>query len=931
MANKLCQALASYRGVSLDDELQAVPLPPKEGVLGLRPIDLLNISEPCISSLLDQLDLEPRAVQVAHPWPDGGLFEDELWAPLALSTCGHLLSMGLSPSELYGWLEGLRSTAEVLLQRNVDWRWPDAADVPLVNVPSGMWECVPAEWLFSPGELMELPPGIGTVADLGGITESTLISGVESVPEFLAQLGVIAYLAARLEKLESMSSVAPAKSSECDISYAEYVRFVLAEGVSKADDSIWVEALLLRSGLISGEELTLQEIAERAGVTRERIRQVEARAVERANLHLIMNLLSPLRLAIGRIVRKHGGSCDRDVAAAEALSLFGWDDANIIGAGALMSCLPEVRSVDGNQLLLRELPCDRCAALEAGLLSAMTDEHAARLDEASGSVRGECTALDALCPWLAGMSTERLVGLLDDAQVGGRMYRIRDGWVLDSEHDGRGVTTKSGQILRVLRTAARAMHAGEVYDQLCQEAGDVGWTKRNVYATLERSPDAVSWDTGSFIHVERMPFPYSLLREIEDWLAERLEGVDGLPMMSVAAAATTFHARLLEAGVDAELALYSLLRISADPRLVYPRYAKVYLASEFDGRIPLTTAIEEYVRDAGEPVQLTELRSYICDAMGFKDFQFQIALADTPGLLRYDRHKVIHYDLTAVDPAAKMRILDRARTLLEAEGSIAARRLYEATEVDCVLNHIATPQLLHSLVGRWGESGVAAGRYPTIYTGEDQEHDELTEMVVEYLRTKAAPCAMQELEEVFVETRGYRTGTVWAVGQRDEIYRYLRGGVVHSDAIGWDAGKQAALEMAASDLLSARHAAGAFYAKVTDLIESPALPALKGQIVWTEQLLSDLLGRSGRFHVLGNARNAFVAADNSERMASFGDLVALIVEREFGGGAGLDSLERWLLHEKLILKSLTAGMLQDTERLEIRGLEVSVARLMQDA
>ncbi|MCE5190941.1 MAG: hypothetical protein LLG08_04160, partial [Actinomycetia bacterium] len=470
----------------------------------------------------------------------------------------------------------------------------------------------------------------------------------------------------------------------------------------------------------------------------------------------------------------------------------------------------------------------------------------------------------------------------------------------------------------------RVMHSREVFDQLCQEAGDATWSERNVYATLERSPDAISWDTGSFIHVEDMPFPYGLIREIEDWLAERLEGPDALPMMSTAAAANVFHDRLLEAGVNAELALYSLLRISADARLVYPRYAKVYSAATFEGRIPLTMVIEDFVRDAGQPVESAELRTYVCDEMGFKEFQFQIALGETPGLLRYDRRRIIHVDLISVDPAARERILDRARALLEAEDSVAAGRLFEETQVDCLLNHIPTPQLLHSLIGQWDEPGVSAGRYPTINTGDGSAADDVTEMVLEYVREKSAPCAMRELEEIFVEARGYRAGTVWAVAQRAEVHRYLRGTVVHSQAIGWDQDKQNGLEGAATALLNARRAAGIYYAKISDLVESAELPPLAGGVIWTEQLLSDLLGRSGHFYVLGNARNAFVSTDNPEHVTSFGDLVALIVQREFGGGAGLDSLGQRLQRDQLVLKNLTVGMLEDTERLEVNGLEAVV-------
>lgn len=932
MANKLCELLASNGGEQVDIELNTLPALPREGLLGLRAVDLIDLSRPDTERLLDLLDSEPHHLCARSLWPVGELFEDEPWTSLALSTFSYLLSVGLSPAELKEWLEAFAIEAERQLPAPARWLNPPLETGQLVGVLPGIWGRVPIDWLVAPDGAAELPGDAQVLADLATATERSLADHAATIPDLISMLAAIAAVRTKLDALGVWSCPVSPESFNNPLSYADYIRRTIAEGISEEPDSLRVEVLLLRSGLASGTKMTLAEIGDSYGLTRARIGQVENKGLSRLKPERVMSALNPLRLAAKRVIKEQGGSCERDSAAREIAVAFGWfDEASAAGIARLLTCIPEVRVLEGGDVALVDLQCDRCTALEQGVRGAMTNEHAALLVHVSEHVQTTCSELRASCSWLSGMSASRLAGLLASSNVGGLKYRVRDEWVLSPDHDGSRTDTKAARVLRVLRTSGRVMHSREVYDHLCLEAGDSAWSERNVYATLERSPDAVSWDTGSFIHVEDMPFPYGLIREIEDWLAERLDGPDALPMMSAAAAANVFHDRLLEAGVDAELALYSLLRISADARLVYPRYAKVYAAANFEGRVPLTIVIEEYVRDAGQPVEIAELRSYVCDAMGFKEFQFQIALGDTPGLLHYDRRKLIHFDLISVDPAAKARIIDRARALLGTEESVAAGRLFEATQVDCVLNHISTPQLLHSLIDRWEEPGVAAGRYPTIYTGEGHAADDVTEMVLEYVREKCAPCAMRELEETFVDARGYRAGTVWAVAQREEVHRYLRGTVVHSQALAWDQDKQAALERAATALLEARRAAGVYYAKITDLVESEGLPSLASGVVWTEQLLSDLLGRSGHFYVLGNARNAFVSTDNAEHVTSFGDLVAHIVQREFGGGAGLDSLGRRLQRDQLVLKNLTVGMLQDAERLEVKGLEVVVTGLVRSA
>lgn len=925
MANKLCELLASDGGGPLGNKPGTLSALSSEGLLGLRAVDLLDLSPPEADRLLECLDRELHHLRVRRVWPHGALFEDEPWVPLAFSTCNYLLSAGLSPGGLGEWLEAFASEAREHLHVAVAWRDPElSADQLIGNLP-GIWGRVPIEWLITPEDAAVLPGDAQVLADLTTATERSLAERTATIPELVSALAALAVTRARLDDLGVWDCPILPESVDNPLSYADYMRLAVAEGVSEELDSLRVEVLLMRSGLVSGKQLTLAEIGDSVGLTRARIGQVEAKALRRLNPGIAMRALGPLRLAAARVITERGGSADQDSASSEIAAVFGWlDEGAASGIGRLLTCIPEVKLLEAGHVALADLPCERCAALERGVSAAMTSEHAAPLEHVSGEIQAACAGMKLPCPWLTGMSPSRVAGLLVCSKVGGLTYRIRDGWVLSPGHDGSRANTRAAQVLRVLRASGRAMHSREVYNQLCMEAGDSTWSERNVYATLERSPDAISWDTGSFIHVDHMPFPYGLIREIEDWLAERLEGPDALPMMSAAAAASEYRDRLLEAGVDAELGLYSLLRISADARLMYPRYAKVYAAATFEGRIPLTMAIEDYVRDAGQPVETAELRDYVCSAMGFKEFQFQIALGETPGLLRYDRRRIIHLDLVSVDPAAKARILDRARALLEVEEGVAAGRLFEVTQVDCLLSHIPTPQLLHSLIAQWGEPGVSAGRYPTIHTGDGRAADDMTEMVLEYVREKAAPCAMRELEEIFVDARGYRAGTVWAVAQRAEVHRYLRGTIVHSDAIGWDHSKQEVLEGVAIGLLNTRRAAGIYYAKVSDLVESAELPPLAGGVIWTEQLLSDLLGRSGRFHVLGNARNAFVRTDNPEHVTSFGDLVALIVQREFGGGAGLDSLGQRLQRDQLVLRSLTVGMLEDTERLEVKGLEIVV-------
>jgi len=91
--------------------------------------------------------------------------------------------------------------------------------------------------------------------------------------------------------------------------------------------------------------------------------------------------------------------------------------------------------------------------------------------------------------------------------------------------------------------------------------------------------------------------------------------------------------------------------------------------------------------------------------------------------------------------------------------------------------------------------------------------------------------------------------------------------------------------------------------------------------------LGGLLEKRGRFRILGNARNAFVAVPNGEGIEHFEDLVAGILASRFQGAAKLHALEEMLRGRQIILKSLTPSMLRDGSKVCIRGTAVVLTEL----
>jgi len=76
----------------------------------------------------------------------------------------------------------------------------------------------------------------------------------------------------------------------------------------------------------------------------------------------------------------------------------------------------------------------------------------------------------------------------------------------------------------ILRNAGRPMHFTEVHvevnkDRLAQKQ----LSERNIYSYIERSPDLLLWDRGTYIHRDHVSIPLSLIREIEDNIICRLQ------------------------------------------------------------------------------------------------------------------------------------------------------------------------------------------------------------------------------------------------------------------------------------------------------------------------------------------------------------------------------------------------------------------------
>ncbi|RIE15820.1 hypothetical protein SMC1_09390 [Candidatus Cryosericum septentrionale] len=679
---------------------------------------------------------------------------------------------------------------------------------------------------------------------------------------------------------------------------------------------------LYRLGLLTGRRETHRAIGELLGVTGARVDQIEKRSLRGFDSAAFLETLLPFRVTVVNCLLANGGALGaHDLAEGIAVSMQLGEAPPETAVLGLAEIIPECEmATNSDVVIFAGLPCLGCGVvgrvldeIEHGQMAVPLQEAAALVEAGCEGSRGDHCLVDNVSPLVIMAAAAREENLA-----------LRRAWVIPNAAGPFRPDSLAYRADEVLRREARPMHFNKVHAVLGQE-GYRSDSARNVHACLDRSSNAVLWDRGTYVHKDHMPFPYALLRDVEDWIRDCLAGPDGLPMMSVHGVFEHFRSACEAQSVPSESALYSLLRMSADAELRYPRYPRIFSSRGYDAPVPLSVAIGEYVRAAGQPVSSKELKALVVGRMGFKEFQLGQALAwGIPSTLRTAHSALVHEDYVDVDPGALDKCVRHAAGLLRDDSQVSIKRVFDDLKVDCVLGGIDSPELLFSLMRLSDAHGVTAAHYPLLaHSAQDAPTSvSVLENIEEYVRAKKGPCSYQELEEEFVERRKYSAPTVYAIVHRHHVYRYLPGSVIHEDSIGLSTSDFEVVYHAAAERFAADIAAGNCFSTIRAMLEEDVLPEIAVGVVWTEQLVASMLERTGGFLLLGNGRNAFATRPNPLGIEIFGDLVSWLVRRDYGGGVKLSVLESRLRDEGVILKQLTASMLDGQGSVSIRGMEV---------
>lgn len=673
------------------------------------------------------------------------------------------------------------------------------------------------------------------------------------------------------------------------------------------------EIMSRRLGLADGRKWTLRELALHSGLTRERVRQIELNTTTELKKDHLLEHLGYFRMLLGQFLASRGGGALLSEVAAALCDSLHWP---VLPGEQPLSCLvgmlPECEVVAARPVRVA-LVGHRCAYCEGAR------------DFMSAAVKSEASEGLPIDSWIS--TAEDFCRRSGCPQIGS-ISGLSQGFVHAMSGATEGISVEGGSVkgppplsmaqrivafisLEMAATPGKQMHWKEALHRFSQATG-IGVQRSIICGALDESPLFLRWDHGTFVLKEHASIPTTLIKEIAQDIDSRLNAM-GLPYVCINGLIfENYRCRLLAENVPTPLALYSSLRVVGSETLGFAEYPYVGRKGDKWYRPTISHVLEDYLKRNG-PLLKSELHAYGAEVVGVEPVQLRNYISRIQNRLHISRLLVVHAEAVGVEKEQLAPIVDSL------DGSeINARKLYRQHCRALAELGISTPMFLHSLLeyfypGRFKFSSIINGRLATLLspvrtarktrttaepsstrgetaadsTDRRWRDDPLLRLMTAHLEERGAPCRPRVLIEQFAAMGNSALCLHYLGRDKGKVLRYSDDAVIARRALHWTGEKQMLIEDLAARHLAKReqqrHAFGSCREMLTEM--SGQLPELDGAIRWTSVLLNELLVSSGRFLVVGRAKDLFLPADNRDGIRTPGDLALHILKSEHDGVA----------------------------------------------
>jgi len=725
-------------------------------------------------------------------------------------------------------------------------------------------------------------------------------------------------------------------SSDKDIEKDSFESLLRSWILCRKEKERYARILMQRMGWQGNRSETLESVAQRNGITRERVRQIEKKLMVKLKYPKSVEALYPLWIAIDSFLQSSNGLAYISELAEFLKDHYKWvKKPPISGLNNLIEFCPEEiiqKKSKTGMIHSKDFSCGNCHDINAYLLEIMVTAKEMSVDNVMWSLNAFCkTKCSKDYPPKFMFNKSFIDLLLMDSTLKKKLLKKEDVlYHIDTWKMRHGKISDIAET--VLKQSGRAMHFTEVFSEMKKRRHGLSSTnERNVHATLDRLPNVLLWDRGTFIHKKNAVFPYDLIRKVEKWVNAKLE--QNIPFVSIHGAFSEFQDLCIHEGIPSEYALYSCLRVSGEQSFAFLHFPFVYPNTSTTERIPMPLIIEEFIKEAGGPVSMNEIREFAIEGINIKQFMLNQYIDRAPNIIRIKRGTYLHTDYLKIEEQKLSEILYYARHVLSKEDHVSVKKVFNDQKINCKLMGIDSPEALFSVLQLKASDSVHVQNYPQIraMNNNDTARRGIAKEISLYISDKKAPCPIQELYEHYVEHLGYNEQTIYWATYGDEIYHYLRGCVIHKNTIDWTEEKQKQIEVVARNIYKQSVKAGSCYGLVDALIESDALPQLGNDVYWTQLLISDLLKCQNNFIVIGSQKNVFLPLPNEFGIQTFEDLLYEILKRDYHGAINLEILNEELADSGIITKGVTKSMLDKSTKVTIVGHEIMLTELAHHA
>ncbi|MCL2745666.1 MAG: hypothetical protein FWE48_01045 [Coriobacteriia bacterium] len=516
----------------------------------------------------------------------------------------------------------------------------------------------------------------------------------------------------------------------------------VAESLRKPH-ALTIDIFAGRNALLGKEKQTLAEIGEESGLTRERVRQIEARATKPFVFNASERLLSWRIAVVSAALMQGGGGCLANLSN-ELVGLPSFYTNQTFES--LLKITPDIMiDESGNGFLLKHLPCVDCEIVKHFADAIIDSEsHISIADLADVLGCGEECFGVAPSPDALSIVLRDKHGLT----IAGSVIGTRKAAAVWSASRPQSI---SGQIRAVMCETKRPVSAEEIAGIVSDRMGKTV-AKSHVLSFMSRlDSDCLLWDTSTYILRRHAPFPEELLNRI----AADIPGVfakNDIPILGVNGVHDMYAGELRQEGVTSPQALYSLLRIIDDKRLVLREYPWICDAREIGER----TSFPKYflsVVERNNGFISDEHADQIASRAMVQSWQLNGLSIYSPFMMNANGgwHAL---ETMGLDYGVIEQVVNEVAATMQDKELISVKKVFSDHMGLLTRSGVKSFDVLYRAIGLMDGLPLKTSRIPHLVKSSDKRQVSTREAIRTFIKRKGGPCSQEEIFEEFAVKRG---------------------------------------------------------------------------------------------------------------------------------------------------------------------------------